>query len=272
MKRMKAGVTGFIPKDADLFETLQKYAEMGYSVFEGGDDMFREGDPVENVKRVHDMGLRLLSHSATVVDHQYPDVKELVRRARITGADRVTTYNTGATRWRFRYRQEHPDYDETMRDIEALNRLSNELEQEGLMMVFHNHDQEFKTVYQGVPLFWHLALKVPKLKFEPDLAWIHYAGEDPAKIVGQLGERVVALHVKDYTYGDNYDDKPLGRVKVPRYTTPGTGLVDLPQCFQAACEAGVELAIIEQDMQYHLAMEDSVRTAYSIMKETGYVE
>jgi hypothetical protein len=48
--------------------------------------------------------------------------------------------------------------------------------------------------------------------------------------------------------------------------------VDLQDCFAAAVDVGCQWAVIEQDMQYNLNQEESVKTAYMIMKETGFIE
>ncbi|WP_138295365.1 MULTISPECIES: sugar phosphate isomerase/epimerase [unclassified Clostridium] len=272
MEKMKAGVTGFMPKDVDYLEQLQKYAKLGYSYYENARYAFTQPDPKAVIDRVHDMGLKYLALGTTVHKGAYPDVKELVRQARIADVHMVGMYHSGATFWRFADRPDLPEYDEAMLEIENMEKLAVELGKEGIDFFFHNHDQEFRTTYNGVPLFWMIAAKAEHVKFEVDLGWAHYAGWDPAQLIRQLGDRVVILHVKDYTRGENCENKPTGKVIVPRYTTPGTGLVDLEACFHAGVDAGVKYAVIEQDMLYHLSTEESVRTAYAIMKETGYVE
>ena len=272
MAKMKPGVTGFIPRGSDPWASLEKFAQIGYKGSEHSGIVFREGDPVENVKRVNDLGLQLLSIGTSVRNEVYPDVKELVRRVRIIGANRVGVSHTSATDWRFADRPELPEYDEIMREIGRIDKLSKELREEGITLTFHNHDQEFLTAYNGVPLFWLMASNCEYLKFVLDIGWVVYAGVDCAKLVRLLGNRVIELHVKDYTRGENYEYKPLRTVLVPRYTTPGTGLVDMEAVFKAAVEVGTEWAVIEQDMEYNLSREDAARTAYYIMKETGYVE
>ena len=271
MQKMKAGITGFIPKDADFYETLESYAKMGYTAYEGTYALFREGDPKENAKRVRDMGLELLTVSANIQSGAKPDVKALVKQAQLVGVDRVTIYHSSATAWRFNDRDDLPGYDEVSDEIETINKLGRALKKEGLKLVFHNHDQEFISCYNGVPLFWLLASYCEDLKFEPDLAWIQYAGFDPVQVIGQLGDRITSLHVKDYIPGDNFEYKKI-KVRVPRYCAPGAGVVDLYACLKAGADIGVEWAIIEQDMQYELTHAQSVQAAYYNMKETGFVE
>ena len=273
MNRLKPGFIGFIPKEADYYETIAKYASFGYQAVEHGGAAFRPGVNVaEHIAKLKALGLRHLTLDASVQNGNYPNVAELVSKCRAIEVDSVNVFHTSATAWRFADRPEHPDEEEIMAELDRMNRLSTELAAEGIDLVFHNHDQEYLSTVNGVPLFWQMASMCPKLRFELDLAWIHYAGWNPAQLIRQLGSRVKVLHVKDYTRGENYEYKPARTITVPRYTTPGTGLVDLQECFQAAVDVGVKWAVIEQDMQYNLNHEESVKTAYMIMKETGFVE
>jgi sugar phosphate isomerase/epimerase len=272
MQKMKAGITGFIPKGADFFKTLESYAKMGYKAFEGASRLFGiEGDPKEHAKRVRGMGLELITLGANVQNGNQPDAADLIKKAAVVNVSRVTFYHSSATAWRFADRPELPGYDEIMKEIETVDKLGKALAKEGISLVFHNHDQEFISCYKGVPLFWLLAANCEDLKFEPDLAWIKYAGWDPATLISQLGNRVASLHVKDYIPGENYEYKPQRTFVVPRYCAPGAGVVDLSAWFKAACELDVEWAIIEQDMQYQLTQAESVQAAYYNMKDTGFV-
>jgi sugar phosphate isomerase/epimerase len=271
MAKMKAGLTGFIPKDADFYETLKSYAKMGYHAFENAGYLFRQGDPAENAKKVRGLGLDLITVGANLRDRQRPDAAQLVKNAKQVGVKRVTFYHSSAASYRFDDRPDMPEWPEMKEEIATVNQLGKDLAKEGITLVFHNHDPEFTTIYQGVPLFWLMAATCEDLKFEIDLAWAHYAGWDPAKLITTLGDRVVSLHVKDYIPGDNFEHKSR-TVRVPRYCAPGAGLVDLFACFQAAEKIGVPWAIIEQDMQYQLTHAESVQAAYYNMKETGFVE
>jgi sugar phosphate isomerase/epimerase len=271
MAKMKAGITGFIPKDADFYETLKSYAKMGYHAFESAGYLFRQGDPVENAKRVRDMGLEIITMGANLRDGNKPDTPKLIKDCKLVGVDRVTFYHSSAASYRFADRPDLPKWPEMKEEIATVNQLGKDLAREGISLVFHNHDPEFTTIYQGVPLFWLLAANCEDLKFEVDLAWAHYAGWDPAKLISTLGDRVVSLHVKDYIPGDNFEYKSR-TVTVPRYCAPGAGVVDLFACFRAAEKIGVKWAIIEQDMLYLLSYAESVQAAYYNMKETGFVE
>ena len=60
MNKMKAALIGFMPKDADPYQTLEAYAKAGYRAFEGG-DLLLKGDPAENRRRVEAIGMQPLA-------------------------------------------------------------------------------------------------------------------------------------------------------------------------------------------------------------------
>ena len=272
MKKMKAGFIGFVPQGVDFFETIESYAKMGYKAMESGARLFSlDGDPTEHAKKVRAMGLEILGIMTSCQGKNDPNPKELIERAKAIDVNRIMIMHTSASAWRFADRAELPDYDEIMVEIGKMDRLAKALAKEGMSLVFHNHDQEFIACYKGIPLYWLMAAHAEEMKFEIDLAWVQYAGWDPAKLITQLGDRVASLHVKDYIPGENYEYKPHKTITVPRYCAPGAGVVDLSACFKAAVDVGVEWAIIEQDMQYQLSHAESVQVAYYNMKETGFV-
>ena len=74
MEKMKAGFTGFVPKGADYFATLQTYAQIGYRACESGWGLLRSGiDPQEGMARIKEMGLRFF-------DGQYFSARRPVSR------------------------------------------------------------------------------------------------------------------------------------------------------------------------------------------------
>ena len=166
-----------------------------------------------------------------------------------------------------------PTYDQLMAEIERLDAVAKELDKEGIRLTFHNHDIEFQAAYNGVPAFWLMAANSEYLKFQLDCGWVAYAGEDPVKIMKLMGKRITDIHIKDYVPGEVVNELPNGKkVVMPRFSTPGTGVLDMAGCLEAALNLGIEWAIIEQDFQYNLSISETITAAYLNMKETGFVE
>ena len=136
-----------------------------------------------------------------------------------------------------------------------------------------NHDIEFTHTIGGVPVIYLMAANTELLKFEVDCGWVTYAGHDPIPFMKGLGDRLAAVHIKDFTHGEVPREEGNGHPPtMPRFTTPGTGLLDLNGCLKTAGEMGMEWAIVEQDFQYNLTQLETLTAAYLNMKETGYVE
>lgn len=275
MNKLKAAMIGFLPQEGDPYQVLETYAKMGYSAFEGADLLLREGDPAENRKRVEAMGLKPIAVHCGFSPDNPPDPAEVAGRAKKTGVTLAMCYCGCVGGYRFGGSPVPPTYDDLMKECEALDKVAKALESEGISLAFHNHDAEFLQCLKGVPAYYLMAANTEYLKFEVDVGWVTYAGHDPVTVMKALGDRLCAVHIKDFIPGKviERDPTPEGRViTMPVFTTPGTGALNLKGCLETAAGLGMEYAIVEQDYQYNLTQEETLRAAYLNMKETGFVE
>ena len=90
--------------------------------------------------------------------------------------------------------------------------------------------------------------------------------------VDQLGDRLCAIHIKDYQEGTRLVERPKRTIVRPKFTTPGTGVLDLKGVLQKALDMGIDYAIIEQDNMNNRDPLSTAQAAYYNMKETGLVE
>ena len=172
--------------------------------------------------------------------------------------------------------------DEVMEEIERFNAVAKELAKEGIVTSFHNHDAEFLTFYKGKCAFDYMVENSEYLKFELDCGWATYGHADPLKVLDKLGDKLCAIHIKDYTYGNAVQtlvrpgrpapDENLAQNRMPRFTAPGTGELNLRGCLEKALAMGMDYAIVEQDFMYNLTQHETLTAAYLNMKETGFVE
>ena len=270
MNKLKAAMIGFLPENGDPYQTLEAYAKIGYRAFEGGNILLK-GDVSENLKRVEAMGMEPISVTVNgSMDAEKSDIGEVIRNAHAIGVKQVTCYGGIGCVYRFSDEAPAPTMDAMLREAEYFENTAQALKKEGLNFCFHNHDIEFTYAINGVPLFWLMAANAPTLKFELDCGWATYAGEDPVKIMKTLGERLYAVHTKDFTPGAV--EREGGHPAVmPRFTTPGTGVLNLKGCLETAIELGAQYAIVEQDFQHNLTQLETLTAAYYNMKETGLV-
>lgn len=272
MSKMKAGYIGFMAFDEkDPYSIIEKYSKLGYSGFEFG-QMLLQGDPAENLKRVKSFGMEPLCMPFFKRGDEKPDLATIAKNAHTLGVNRVSTFVGVVANYRFRQIDAPPTYDDVMREIEEFEAIATELKKEDIRFTFHNHDVEFTSTYKGVPAIYLMAANSDNLRFEIDCGWATYAGYDPLQVLDALGDKVTDIHIKDFTAGEVIQTRPNGDVSFPRFTTPGTGVLDLAGCLEKAQKMGIEWAIVEQDFQYNLSMEETLAAAYLNMKETGFVE
>ena len=118
----------------------------------------------------------------------------------------------------------------------ALNRLAQDAADRGMRVGYHNHWWELQHQIEGVSALEHLAgLLDPRVVLEVDTYWAATGGADVPALLGSLGDRVVALHIKD---GPLTLD-PLAQVPA------GQGAMDIPAALAAAPSA--EFRVIEFD-------------------------
>ena len=96
------------------------------------------------------------------------------------------------------------DADGIKATADALNAAASQAAEHGLKVGYHNHWWEIEKDFDGKHglevLADHLA---PEVVLEVDTYWAHVGGADVPALLRRLGDRVVALHVKD---GDGSTD------------------------------------------------------------------
>jgi sugar phosphate isomerase/epimerase len=269
---MKFAWTGFNNCGIDFWDMAEQCAKIGYK---GVDGLFAmaNGDVVENVKRCRALGIEPLTLEGGFDGPAGFDRKDAIDRipknidlAHKLHINRVTFWNCSEVSHGFSH--ETSTYDELMQDIETINKAIQLYSAEGIDVVYHNHYQEFITYYKYVSVWDYILLNCDeRLKFLPDVGWVHYAGVDVVKLLDRLGERVISLHVKEmaHTYipNDNYDGL---------FTTLGTGVLPLKEILVKADSMGVPWAIVEQDRLNHLGPMETLAGSYYNAKETGVIE
>ena len=273
MNKIKAGFIGFLTEEEqkDPYAALAHISKLGYRGFEAGDLLLQAGDPVENLKRVQELDIEPLSINVQLGAPL--EASEIVKRAKLIGVNRATIF-AGMVEMHFLGFSEHtPTYDDLMRETESYDNLAKDLCKEGITLSFHNHHAEFLTCFDGIPSLYLMKEKSEYLKFEIDCGWVSYAGYDPVTVLRSMGDRLAAIHIKDYI--DGVVDMPLPgekTISMPRFVTPGTGKLELNNCLQTASDMGLDYAIIEQDFQHNLTHHETLTAAYLNMKESGFVE
>ena len=141
--------------------------------------------------------------------------------------------------------------DDVERVAELLNSAAEQAATSGLRVAYHNHDWEVRLELDGRSSLELLAdLVDPSVALEVDTYWAAVGGQDVPALLGALGERVVALHLKDGPLtGVTADQLPLG-----------SG--ELPAAQVLAAATALEVPVIEFDA-YAGDIFDGVAAAYA---------
>jgi sugar phosphate isomerase/epimerase len=116
-----------------------------------------------------------------------------------------------------------------------LNAAATKAADHGLQVGYHNHHFELESKISGVHALEVLADRLqPEVVLEVDTYWAYGGGADVPALLTRLGDRVVALHIKD---GD-------GSLDTSKQVPVGSGVLPIWDFIAAAPEA---LRVVELD-------------------------
>jgi len=136
---------------------------------------------------------------------------------------------------------------------ETFLQIAAECEKQGIAMLYHNHDFEFKKMPDGRYMLEWLYDCVHAT--EIDICWAHIVGTDLAALLAKHNGKAPLLHLKDYV-GDHpqahYDTLGVAHTVAPdakdlMLMPVGRGVQNVPAVLNAAEQAGTEWLIVEQD-------------------------
>lgn len=229
--------------EADLDGTLAEVARRGFTAVEPYDFVHRADALAASLRAnglVAPTGHGFLASTTFVnpdgsdTDKAVPTPDEVFDAAETIGMTTVIDPYTHPNRWETRAQIE-----ETARRLNAAAELA---EARGLRVGYHNHAHELEAVIDGQTGLELLAeLLDPRVKLEVDLYWAARAGVDPVALLETLGDRVIAVHVKDGTL-----DAEAIKAYPPADQVPaGQGVVPLAAAIDAA--SALEVAVVEYD-------------------------
>ena len=119
---------------------------------------------------------------------------------------------------------------------EALNELGRIYNENGLKLMYHNHNFEFERFGDKTGHQILLENTDPEyVGFELDTFWLSIAGEKPEEYIRRLKGRVEIVHLKDRLRDE--DD----------VTAVGSGILDFKAILAACEEIGVRIVFVEKD-------------------------
>lgn len=120
--------------------------------------------------------------------------------------------------------------------FEKFAKIQARLQEEGLVLGYHNHAHEFTQV-PDVNILEAMVEAVPGIKLEVDTYWVEFAGEIAIKWMTRNKDAIKWLHIKE-----------MRRVAdVVESTEIGTGILPIRSFVEFAKENGIEWLIVEQE-------------------------
>jgi sugar phosphate isomerase/epimerase len=160
-----------------------------------------------------------------------------------------------------------------VKDIaERMNALVDTAASFGLRVGYHNHAQEFVASFDGRTAFEEfIALTDERVAVELDLYWALTGGQDVPALAARIGERLVAVHVKDGVAPETNpfgpDATEFGSADLDQ-RRPGDGDVPLAEALRAA--AAVRYAVIEYDRAPGEVFAD-IAASFDFLQKGGFI-
>lgn len=172
-----------------------------------------------------------------------------------------------------------PEWTETKAMFHQVGKL---LEENGIQMMYHNHDFEFNKFEDKFLLDW-IFETLPELQPEIDTCWVHYAGYNPAEYLLKYSGKIKVVHLKDFVckslgdgpvYAligkDGKEEKKADRAENGFEFRPvGHGIQDIPAILEASEKAGAEIVIVEQDMSVDRPAMEAAKMSRDYLKSLG---
>jgi sugar phosphate isomerase/epimerase len=207
----------------DLPGTLARIADIGFSQVEPYNFMAFDG--LGDALRA--AGLSAPTTHAHFVGASDSELDDVFAAAKTLGIERVIDPHVPTERWQTA---------ESVAEIAAqLNAASVVAARFGVSIGYHNHAHEAESIIDGRTALEVLADQLEaQVGLEVDTYWAAVGGQDAAALLGRLGSRVVAIHVKD----------GAGTPEPKDQTAVGSGTLPIRQILEAAPTA---LRVIELD-------------------------
>jgi len=222
-------ISGLIGKalEGDWKSALKTAASYGYTEIENGEYL---GDSAESfLAYLNEIGMTIPvgGFEFKASDEELKKSMSLLKSLKVKYAVVYWPWYTGGP---FKL-------EDCKKSAERLNYLGKVCKENGLTLIWHNHDKEFAPMETGLPFDYLMKNTDSDLvKCELDLYWVKKGGADPLSVMRQYPGRFPVLHVKDMAPGPMMD-----------FECPGSGIIDFPSLFSEAEKQGIKHYFVERD-------------------------
>lgn len=144
--------------------------------------------------------------------------------------------------------------------VEILNVLGKKCSEEGIKLLYHNHDFEFEKNENDFIIIDYLLKNTDPtyVNFQMDLFWTTKAGADPLAYFDRFPGRFKSFHVKD-------------RDAQGRFSPVGEGVIDFQSIIVEKEKAGMEFFFVEQDRTSDgITPLEALKISHSNLRSLGF--
>lgn len=189
--------------DANLDDAIDRVAAAGFTQVEPYGFVDRVDEFIEALSRNN---LKAPTAHAMMVDQ---DWKPMLAAAQKLGVKTLIDPFTIPERW--------TNKEDVLVIAKAINEIAAAAGDYNLEIAYHNHNWEFANLIGGAPaLYTFIDALRDDVVLEIDTFWAEVGGQSAPEVLRKLGERVVAIHVKDGNRnGDVNLQVPAGQGEIP---------------------------------------------------------
>ena len=240
-------VRDFCKTERELDRTLSKISEIGYKTIQ----VSGVGPiPPETIKKIADQyGLEIVcTHRGfeEFVDH----LDALIDAHKVLDC-KIVGFGGMPVEYR----------DQVEKFVEIFCPIAEKIKAAGLQFAYHNHAFEFVRMGNGFAMDYILKNTDPEnFQLILDVYWLAVAGLDPAEFIGQVSDRIAALHFKDL--GMKTDNSVV-------MTEVMEGNLNWDKIIAASEKSAAKYALVEQDFCDGDPFE-SLKISYHNLAKKGF--
>ena len=177
--------------------------------------------------------------------------------------------------------EDRPGAPKFAENIEEMFKIGKYLKENGIVMLYHNHDFEFIKMENGQfgLDYIYSTIGADLLQTELDTCWVKVAGQCPVDYINKYSGRCPVVHLKDFIK----EGKPANMYELIGIETEkkeetgkfefrpvGHGMQDFPPILEASVNCGAKWVVVEQDQSYDLQSIDAIKLSREYLKGLGW--
>ena len=221
-------VRNFCQNEKDLFESLKKIKNIGYSSIQ-----------ISGVGLINPKTIKRMCEELSLIICATHEPNEQIINNTETVIEKLNTLNCTYTALPYPKNMNFLDLNVLDKFIEDINIAGSKFHAEGKVLCYHNHALEFQKVHNELIL--DRIYENTNSKFiqgEPDIYWIQKGGQDPLMWCKKLEQRMPLLHLKDFIMINDQESF---------FAEVGLGNLDIKNIVKTATDSGCKWFIVEQD-------------------------